>query len=172
MTAHTRRWLLASGAAAGATMLSEVTVGASPERDHGPQHAVAAQERRNRAEVTKAFARQNVGGSVYDVLDDDVEWTIVNGSTYTSKSEFLSQGAAPILDRLSSPLAMTIRDLWTHRDVVIIHFDGDATALDGKPYRNEYCWIWQLRNDKVVRCNAFLDLVVIRELIDRVDLDR
>ncbi|KXK64008.1 hypothetical protein AWW66_00485 [Micromonospora rosaria] len=120
--------------------------------------------------MLRAFERQNAGGDIYEILHDDVRWTIVNGRTYLSKAEFLAEGSAPILDRLASTLVMTIRDLWADDDTVIIRFDGDATAIDGIAYHNEYCWVWRLRGGRVVRCHAFLDMIAVRELVDRVEL--
>lgn len=159
-----RRAFVTAGAASGLTLLGG-TARADGERSGPP-----SRERRNRAAVLRAFERQNAGGDLYEILHDDVEWTIVNGRTYASKAEFLTQGSAPVLDRLASTLVMTIRELWTDGDTVVVHFEGDATAVDGVAYHNEYCWIWQLRGGRVVRCHAFLDMIAVRELIERVDL--
>ncbi|MFC4008048.1 nuclear transport factor 2 family protein [Nonomuraea purpurea] len=144
---------------------------ASREAVGGPHSDRLTREGRNKAAVIRAFERQNAGGDIYEILHDDVEWKIVNGRTYTSKAEFLTEGSAPILDRLASVLVMTIRDLWTEGDTVVIRFDGHATAVDGVEYHNEYCWIWQLRGGHVVRCHAFLDMIAVRELVERIELN-
>ncbi|WP_206025312.1 nuclear transport factor 2 family protein [Micromonospora zingiberis] len=170
---HHRRLLLTAGVAGGLAMFTgNATASAQPRPGiDGPPHGRPAGERRNLAAVTRAFERQNAGGDIYEILHDDVEWTIVNGRTYPSKAEFLAEGAAPIMDRLATTLMMRIRDMWADGDTVIVRFDGDATAIDGVEYHNEYCWIWQLRRERVVRCYAFLDLIAVRELIDRIELD-
>ena len=49
-------------------------------------------------------------------------------------------------------------------------WDGTATALDGVPYVNRYCWVFTLRDDRVTRVSAFLDLVVLNELLERVQV--
>ncbi|MEV6814370.1 nuclear transport factor 2 family protein [Micromonospora sp. NPDC051296] len=171
-TQHSRRVLLTAGVAGGLTALAGAgAASAAPaERAGGRGPGKPGEEGRNRAAVLRAFARQNAGGDIYEILHDDVRWTIVNGRTYTSKAEFLAEGSAPILDRLASILRMTIKDMWTDGDTVIIRFEGDATATDGVDYHNEYCWIWQMRGGKVVRCHAFLDMIAVRELIERVEL--
>ena len=171
-TQHSRRLLLTAGIAGGLTVLAGAGTASAASREPvgGPGPGQPAEERRNRAAVLRAFARQNAGGDIYEILHDDVEWTIVNGRTYTSKAEFLAEGSAPILDRLATTLVMTIQDMWTDGHTVIIRFEGDATAIDGVDYHNEYCWIWQMRGGRVVRCNAFLDMIAVRELVDRIDL--
>ncbi|WP_199180161.1 MULTISPECIES: nuclear transport factor 2 family protein [Micromonospora] len=162
--------LLTAGIAGGLTVLAGAGVASAGGPRNPDVPGRPAMERRNMEAVRRAFARQNAGGDIYDILHDEVEWTIVNGRTYTSKAEFLAQGSAPIMDRLASTLVMTIRDMWADGDTVIIRFAGDATATDGVDYHNEYCWIWQLRGGDVVRSHAFLDMVAVRELIDRIDL--
>ncbi|MEU6715495.1 nuclear transport factor 2 family protein [Nonomuraea sp. NPDC046802] len=123
----------------------------------------------NKAIVREAFARQNSGGSFYDILHDRVTWTVVNGRTYRSKKEFLDEGAAPILTRLKTILRMTPSNLLAARDTVVAQFTGEAIALDGRPYRNDYCWVLTFRRGLVVRAHAYLDTVAIRELMDRVN---
>ncbi|WP_433533187.1 nuclear transport factor 2 family protein [Micromonospora sp. CA-263727] len=171
-TRHHRRLLLTAGIAGGLTALAGAGVASAGPREHIDRQGFGkpGEERRNRAAVLRAFARQNAGGDIYEILHDEVEWTIVNGRTYTSKAEFLTQGSAPILDRLASALVMTIQDMWIDGDIVIIRFEGDATAIDGVDYHNEYCWIWQMRGGRVVRCHAFLDMIAVRELVDRIEL--
>ncbi|MFF5109885.1 nuclear transport factor 2 family protein [Streptosporangium sp. NPDC000509] len=173
MSQRSRRTFVTAGIAGGLMMVSG-TAGASaaPHEDAGAARSGrSARERRNRAAVLRAFERQNAGGDIYEILHDDVKWTIVNGRTYTSKAEFLAQGSAPIMDRLASTLVMTIHDLWSEGDTVIIRFAGDATAIDGVEYHNEYCWVWRLQGGRVMRSHAYLDMIAVRELVDRVELD-
>lgn len=42
----------------------------------------------------------------------------------------------PFNARLTKPLVPTMRSLHSDGDTVIALFDGEALALDGKPYRN------------------------------------
>ncbi|MER5643010.1 nuclear transport factor 2 family protein [Streptosporangium sp. NPDC002524] len=168
-----RRVFMTAAVAGGLTILSgsATASAASREAAGGPPPDRLTREGRNKAAVIRAFERQNAGGDLYEILHDDVEWKIVNGRTYTSKAEFLTEGSAPVLDRLASVLVMTIRDLWTEGDTVVVRFDGRATAVDGVEYRNEYCWVWQLRGGRVVRCHAFLDMIAVRELVERIELN-
>jgi uncharacterized protein len=165
MNQSSRRGLLA-GASAGALVLAApATAGAA-----GPTTRHTARERRNRKVVHDAFAQQNAGGSFFDGLDDDVVWTIVNGSTYRSRAAFLEQGVAPVQDRLHTSLHMTVIDLWLDGDTVIVRFQADATALDGQPYHNDFCWVLTVDGSRVTTGYAFLDTVALTELIERVEL--
>ncbi|MFB6981577.1 nuclear transport factor 2 family protein [Streptomyces scopuliridis] len=167
-----RRAFMTAGVGGGLAVLgSGATASGTTQQDAGPgQSDLPVREHRNKAATLRAFKRQNAGGDIYEILHDDVEWKIVNGRTYVSKAEFLAEGSAPIMDRLATTLVMTISDLWTDGDTVIIRFEGDSTATDGVAYHNEYCWVWEMRGGLVTRCYAFLDMMAVRELVDRIDL--
>jgi ketosteroid isomerase-like protein len=46
--------------------------------------------------------------------------------------------------------------------------DGEATARDGRPYRNTYTWYMQLRYGKIVDVIAFFDTIEFTDFWKRV----
>lgn len=135
-----------------------------------PSHVA---ESHNRALVEEAFAKWRAGtGSPYDLLDDEVTWTIVGRSDasreYRSRQAFISQVIQPFTARMSQGLKPTIRQLTTDGDKVIIFFDASGLAKDGKPYDNTYAWFWEMRDGRVVRAHAFYDSITFNELWRRV----
>ncbi|MFH8617170.1 nuclear transport factor 2 family protein [Streptomyces sp. NPDC017979] len=169
MNRHSRRAFVALAAASGTATLLGSPAQAAPHRDTTPDAGPeSGRERGNKALVRRAFARQNGGGSFFDVLHPDVVWSIVNGRTYHGKQAFLDEGSAPVTTRLATHLVMTPHHLWADGDTVITRFAGDATALDGLPYHNEYCWVLAFRRNQVVRAHAYLDTTALTDLIDRV----
>jgi ketosteroid isomerase-like protein len=131
-------------------------------------------EARNRALVEEAFAKWGAGtGSPYDLLADDVSWTIVGRSdaakTYASRQAFMDEVVTPFGARMSQGLKPAIRQLATDGDDVIIFFDAEGVAKDGQPYANTYAWFWEMRDGKVVRAHAFLDSIAFNELWRRVE---
>ena len=130
-------------------------------------------EQANRSLVEQAFAKWSAGtGSPYDLLDEDVSWTIVGRSdasrAYSSKEAFMSQVIRPFNARMSQGLKPTIRQLTTDGDKVIIFFDAAGAAKDGQPYVNTYAWFWEMRDGRVVRAHAFYDAIAFNELWRRV----
>lgn len=130
-------------------------------------------EARNKATVRAGFdAWRNGTGSPYDILADDATWEIVGNSvasrTYASKEEFLSKVIRPFNARMSSRLVPSIRNMYADGDTVVVFFDAEGTARDGKPYRNTYAWLLQLRDDKIVKASAFFDSVAFNEFWQRV----
>jgi uncharacterized protein len=103
----------------------------------------SAVEARNRSVVQAAFAAWRDGtGSPYDLLAEDVSWTIVGHSdaskTYSSREAFMREVIRPFNARMRQGLRPTLRALHVDGDTVIIFFDASGTARDGKVYANTY----------------------------------
>lgn len=146
-------------------------IGCSAPADTGDA-ARSGQQERNAQVVRDAFAR-GVGGeeSFFSILAEDVQWTVaqaVEPTTYTSRSEFLRDGAGPIQSRLGEPIQANVRELIAEGDDVVAIWDGTATARDGSPYVNTYAWVMTMRDERVVKGIAFLDLVALGDFLRRV----
>lgn len=131
-------------------------------------------EQRNVDVVRDAFAR-GVGdeASFFSILAEDVQWTVaraVGPRTYTSRFEFLRDGAGPVQSRLNGPIQANVRQLIADNDVVVAVWDGTATARDGLPYVNSYTWVMTMHHERVVRVTAYLDFVALNALMERVTL--
>lgn len=113
--------------------------------------------------VTKAFDAWTTQGTsdVFDLLADNLQWRI-NGSTpwsktYTSKQQFMDEVIIPLNEKLSVKIKPTVRHVYQDGNTVIVIWDGQATALDGKPYRSSYSWNMTFTGDQITHVEAFLD---------------
>jgi ketosteroid isomerase-like protein len=155
--------------AAGALLVALAACGGTMSVDR----TTAAMEARNKATVERSFVawREGTGGP-YDLLAEDVTWTIVGRSlasrTYAGREAFLRDVIRPFNARMSVPLRPDIRRLYAEGDTVIVFFDARGTARDGKPYQNTYAWFLTLRDDTIVRAFAFFDSVEFNDLWTRV----
>lgn len=130
-------------------------------------------ESRNKALVEAGFAAWQAGtGSPYDLLADDVAWTITGNSlaarTYPSREAFLAEVIRPFNARMSLGLKPTIRRVYAEGDTVIVHFDASGTARDGLPYSNSYAWFLELSDGRIVKATAFFDSIAFDEFWRRV----
>jgi hypothetical protein len=135
--------------------------------------SIGAVEARNRSLVETAFAAWRDGtGSPYDLLADDVSWTIVGRSdaakTYSSREAFMGEVIRPFNARMSAGLRPTMRSLHVDGDTVIIFFDASGIARDGKTYANTYAWFWEMRDGRVTKAHAFFDSIAFNDLWRRV----
>jgi ketosteroid isomerase-like protein len=130
-------------------------------------------EVRNKEAIRAGFeAWRNGTGSVFELLAPDAKWTIVGNCpvsrTFNSRQEFLDLVINPFNARLSAPLLPTVRGVYADGDMVIVLFDGAATAKDGKPYRNTYTWYMQMRGGQVVNVIAFFDTIEFTDFWTRL----
>lgn len=130
-------------------------------------------EAQNKQLVQAGFEKWRKGtGSVFEILAPDAKWTIVGNSpmskTYQNRQEFLDQVINPFNARLSSRLVPTVRGIYADGDVGVVLFDGDGTALDGKPYKNTYSWYLQMEDRQIVNVVAFFDTIEFTDFWTRV----
>jgi ketosteroid isomerase-like protein len=142
-------------------------------RKSGDMRMSTENETRNKALAEAGFKAWSDGtGSPYDLLAEDVEWTIVGKSlasrTYASREDFIANVIRPFNARMRDPLRPTIRGLHAEGDTVVIFFDASGVAKDGVAYANTYAWFWEMREGRVVKAHAFFDSVTFNDFWQRV----
>ena len=65
-------------------------------------------------------------------------------------------------------LIPAVRGIYADGDMVIALFYGEATARDGKPYRNTYTWYMRMREGKIFEVTAFFDTIEFTSLWQRI----
>jgi len=53
-------------------------------------------------------------------------------------------------------------------NTIIVLFDANGVARDGKPYVNTYSWYLRMRNGKIASATAFFDSVTFNDFWNRV----
>lgn len=130
-----------------------------------------ATETRNKAIVRQAFEAWRAGGNVFEsLLVPDVVWTI-HGSgpvagTYRGLQSFIQNASMPLVSRLTTPIVPEVHHIMADGDKVSIRFDGSATTTSGRPYRNQFVWIFRMSEGRVVEADAFLDLVAYQQVVE------
>jgi hypothetical protein len=99
----------------------------SPIRQEREKMGISQQQ--NKKLIQEGFDRWTNGqGSFFDLLSDDVEWTITGTSptskTYTSRKQFLDEVIAPLSTRLSKQITPKVRALYADGDTVVALWDG------------------------------------------------
>ena len=143
-----------------------------------PKGTLAQINKGNNAMENKKLIQQgydnwaNGTGSFFDLLAEDVLWTITGSTplskTYTSKKQFMNEVIIPLDDRLSKKIIPKVIGLYADADMVTAIWSGKATATDGKPYNATYCWNIQVKNGKIVNVMAFLDGIEFADIMNRI----
>lgn len=138
-------------------------------------HAQPSQdlEKQNLQTVRASFDAWRAGtGGPYDLLAPNAAWTIVGRSlaskTYPSREAFLSEVIRPFNARMRAPLKPTIRQIHASRNSVVVFFDAQGTALDGRSYANTYAWFLEMKDGRIVGAHAFFDSIAFNDLWQRV----
>jgi ketosteroid isomerase-like protein len=123
--------------------------------------------------VRQSFINWQQGkGTTFDLLAPDAVWTVAGSSpvsgVYTSKKDLLEQAVKPISARLASPIKPTVQSIVAEGDVVVVLWNGEATALDQQPYKNNYLWHMTFKDGRITEVKAFLDTYVLNDLMERV----
>ena len=131
-------------------------------------------ESRNKAVIEAAFAAWREGtGNVFDLLDPDAKWTIAGNATvaktYATRQDFMDAVIKPFNARMSKRLVPSVRGIYSDGDMVIALFDAEATAGDGKPYKNSYTWYMRMQGGRIREVVAFFDTIEFMDLWRRVE---
>lgn len=136
--------------------------------------AVKAQTQgKNIAVVQERFDAWKAGtGGPFDLLADNASWTIEGNSAaagvYATKEAFMAEVIRPFNARMVDGIKPSIRSITAEDDRVVILFDADGMARDGKPYVNSYAWFFEMQKGQVVKANAFFDAIAFNDLWTRV----
>ncbi|MDX2234423.1 MAG: nuclear transport factor 2 family protein [Hyphomonadaceae bacterium] len=147
---------------------------AAAAREHA-MDARAFEEAENKQIVDAAFTRWAAGGMGFfgEMLAPEAVWTIEGSGPSAGQfrgRDALLRAIQPFTQRLSRPVRPVSWRVWADGDHVIIHWVGEATAMDGGAYRNRYAWIFRMAGGQAVEANAFLDLAAYDAVLRRIPL--
>jgi ketosteroid isomerase-like protein len=121
----------------------------------------------NRQFVSRIFAELSTGNSrpLIEALGDDVSWTVI-GQTPWSRTY---RGKASVLKDLLSVLGTRLADRYrAHADRILVDGDyvvvqarGESTTKSGRPYNNEYCFVYRINDGRIVEVTEYLDTQLV-----------
>jgi ketosteroid isomerase-like protein len=120
----------------------------------------------NRALLRRIFAALSTGDSrpFVDAMADEVAWTVTGhtpwSATYRGKPAVLGllrQLGAQLAERYRATAELILAD----GDHVVVQARGHATTRAGMAYDNEYCFIFQLRDGRIVEVIEYLDTELV-----------
>ena len=126
----------------------------------------------NRRIVEEAFNSWRMGqGSILDLMGDDGTIVIPGTAAHCgtmSKREFVANVATPFMNRFSvQPVPRPSKIMADGEDVIVVA-DAEGTTLDGKAYRNDYVFVLEFREGRLVKATEFLDMVAFNLVWDSV----
>jgi ketosteroid isomerase-like protein len=117
----------------------------------------------NRWIITSIFAELEQGNPrpFAEALAEDVRWTTRGSSvwsrTFEGKAAVLEQLLGPVRAQLVERVRLSVRRILADWDVVVVEAMGRAMTKTGKPYNNDYCFVYKLAGGKIIEVTEYLD---------------
>jgi ketosteroid isomerase-like protein len=117
----------------------------------------------NRWIITSIFAELEQGNPrpFAEALAEDVRWTTRGSSvwsrTFEGKAVVLEQLLGPVRAQLVERVRLSVRRILADWDVVVVEAMGRAMTKTGKPYNNDYCFVYKLAGGKIIEVTEYLD---------------
>jgi uncharacterized protein len=125
----------------------------------------------NRARLEHVFAETAKGNGrpFLDAFAEDAIWTVTGttgwSKTYRGKSAILNDLIAPLRRILAPPLRTHARRLIAEGDIVVVEARGQNLTRDGKPYENNYCYVFEFRDREVTSLTEYADTELFRSAL-------
>lgn len=133
---------------------------------------MSALTERNKATIRTAIGAWAAGDvKVYARLfHPDLKWTVI-GSTkisgdYHSRDDLFTRMGAVLEASLENALAPRIIDMIGEGDWISLRLESHATARNGTPYHQQYCWVLRLLDDRIVEGTAYMDTALVRAVTE------
>ncbi len=124
-----------------------------------------AEETRTLVEAYMASLSQG-RAAIMEHLAEDCEWfppasapiEAITGAEGIAKA----LGSTVVRDMfdLSQPLSVEVQDMIVADDRAVVRQRITATAKNGKPYQNDYCWVYECADGRITRMHEYADTVV------------
>ena len=125
----------------------------------------------NRARLEHVFAETAKGNGrpLLDALAEDADWTIIGATgwskTYRGKTAILNDLIAPLRRVLAPPIKTHAKRMIAEGDFVAVEGRGENVTRDGRPYENNYCWVFEFRNGEVIALTEYADTELFRSAL-------
>ncbi len=121
--------------------------------------------------VTKTW-KDVVGGNVDAALanmSDEVSWVIPGNLPGVSG---LKRGKAAVKEFIGGigkafpqGLNSQISKVHSAGDTVIVELTNTGKAFNGRDYRNEYCFVFEIESGKIRRIREYVDMLTVKEAL-------
>ena len=112
-------------------------------------------------EISEQFARGNME-FVAPHLADGVRWNVLGEETIVGREQVLE--VSKMLQLQSFP-RITIKNVVSEGDFVVVESTGEATTNNGKPYNQSYCEVFRFADGELREITTYLDTALSREAL-------
>ena len=102
-------------------------------------------------------------------MSDEISWVIpghlANVSGLKRGKDDVRKFIAGIKTAFPEGLKPEIRKVHAAGETIIVELTNRGKAFNGKDYENEYCFIFEIENNKIRRIREYVDLLTVKETL-------
>jgi ketosteroid isomerase-like protein len=119
-------------------------------------------------ETWEAFARGDMK-KVFAAMPEDVTWKLPQGGRLHGKQSILhlARASAGKLRGYQTEIRRTHCD----GDCVVLEMTNRAVTPDGKPYANDYCFVFDLEGGRIKAITEYTDQLTVKEAVGAAAYD-
>lgn len=111
--------------------------------------------------ISEEFAKGNME-FVGAYLADSIKWNILGNDTIVGREQVLE--VSKMLQLQSFP-KITIKNIVSEGEFVVVESTGEAKTRNGKPYNQTYCEVFRFDNEKLQEITTYLDTALSKEAL-------
>lgn len=119
--------------------------------------------------VRTAFAGWERGDSrpFFALVSPEVTWRVIGSTalsgTHRGLDTFLGI-TRRLFDRLAEPLVAEVVAVHDVGDTVVLQWEGNSRGVNGRPYRQSYCWVLRFSGGAISDVVAYLDTALVDDM--------
>ncbi len=117
--------------------------------------------------ISELFRRIEIDAdwtTLFEALSEDIVWTVTGTSPVTGvfkgKKACVDGLILPVQQTMAEPFRCQVQRILVEGDFAVVLWKGSSTTKTGLPYRQEYCWILELKGQKIISVRAFFDTLL------------
>lgn len=122
-------------------------------------------------DVEKIFKNLETGKNeeFFKHVSDSVTWTVMGthplAGTYHTKEEFISHTFQRLNKILQEGVVLKVNNILVDKDTAVVEMESISTAINGKPFKNTYCWIVRFEEGIIVEVRAYVDSALVKRVL-------
>jgi uncharacterized protein len=125
----------------------------------------AAENKKLIEEIFAGLAKRNGALLLIDSMADDFRWICIGTTkwsrTFDGKAAVLRDLLAPLQAQLVERSRTVAHRFIAEGDYVVVEARGDNVTKAGKPYNNEYCFVFRLADGKIKEVKEYADTALV-----------
>lgn len=105
-----------------------------------------------------------------EAMADDFSWIALGSTTwsgvYAGKKAVIEGLFASLRTEMEGRIKTIPHRFIADGDTVVVEAHGDNVTKAGKPYRNTYCMVFRVENEKLKECVEYMDTELVTNLLN------